>query len=49
MNQKDVDTMLEKHKKDLAAMDEVLSEEQTRQMEKMRLRMKGRNAAKARE
>lgn len=41
--------MLERHKRDLGAMDEVLVEEQTRQMAKMRERMKGRNANKARE
>ncbi len=41
--------MLEKHKKDLTLMDGVLEEEQQRQMEKMRERMKNRNANKARE
>lgn len=49
MNQKDVDAMLDRHKRDLKAMDDVLVEEQNRQMETMRERMKGRNAAKARE
>lgn len=49
MNQKDVDQMLDRHKRDLASMDEVLVEEQARQMEKMRERMKTRTAAKARE
>jgi len=49
MNQKDVDQMLERHKRDLTAMDEVLQEEQSRQMEIMRERMKNRNAAKAKE
>ena len=41
--------MLERHKRDLGAMDEVLQDEQSRQMEKMRERMKNRNAAKAKE
>ncbi|MFO0005021.1 MAG: hypothetical protein ACK559_28220 [bacterium] len=41
--------MLERHKRDLTAMDEVLQEEQSRQMEIMRERMKNRNAAKAKE
>lgn len=41
--------MLERHKRDLTAMDEVLQDEQSRQMEKMRDRMKNRNAAKAKE
>ena len=41
--------MLEIHKRDLGAMDEVLQDEQARQMEKMRDRMKNRNAAKAKE
>lgn len=49
MNQKDVDQMLERHKRDLSSMDEVLVEEQARQMEKMRERMKNRTAARARE
>lgn len=49
MNQKDVDQMLERHKKDLSAMDEVLVEEQARQMDKMRDRLKNRNANRARE
>lgn len=49
MNQKDVDQMLDRHKRDLASMDEVLVEEQARQMEKMRERMKSRTAAKAKE
>jgi len=49
MNQKDVDQMLDRHKKDLKAMDEVLVEEQARQMEKMRDRLKNRNANRARE
>ena len=48
MNQKDVDQMLDRHKRDLSSMDEVLQEEQARQMEKMRDRMKNRTAAKAR-
>jgi hypothetical protein len=49
MTQKDVDEMLEKHKKELAAMDEVLEEEQARQLERMRERMKNRTAARAKE
>lgn len=49
MNQKDVDQMLDRHKRDLSQMDEVLVEEQARQMEQMRERMKKRTAAKARE
>lgn len=48
MNQKDVDQMLDRHKRDLSSMDEVLQDEQARQMEKMRERMKNRTAAKAR-
>jgi len=47
MTQKDVDAMLDKHKRDLASMDEVLQEEQSRQLEKMRERMKNRTAARA--
>merc|ERR1711990_989535 len=31
MNQKDVDQMLDRHKRDLSSMDEVLQEEQARQ------------------
>jgi hypothetical protein len=49
MNQKDVDQMLERHKRDLSSMDEVLVEEQARQMEKMREQMKQRTAKRARE
>ncbi len=49
MNQKDVDAMLDRHKRDLKAMDDALFEEQSRQMVTMRERMKGRNEAKARE
>jgi hypothetical protein len=41
--------MLDRHKRDLSQMDEVLVEEQARQMEQMRERMKKRTAAKARE
>lgn len=41
--------MLDRHKRDLSSMDDVLVEEQTRQMEKMRDRMKNRTAARARE
>ena len=49
MTQKDVDLMLEKHKKELSSMDEVLEEEQARQLERMRERMKNRTAARAKE
>lgn len=49
MNQKDVDQLLGKHKRDLQVMDEVLKSEQDRQMESMRVRMRGRNANRARE
>lgn len=41
--------MLDRHKRDLSSMDEVLVEEQNRQMEKMRERMKNRTAARAKE
>jgi len=41
--------MLDRHKRDLSQMDEVLVEEQARQMEQMRERMKKRTATKARE
>lgn len=49
MNQKDVDQMLDRHKRDLSNMDGVLQEEQARQMEQMRARMKNRTAARAKE
>ena len=49
MNQKDVDQMLDKHKKDISQLDEILSDEQSRQMEKMRERLKGRNAERAKQ
>jgi len=41
--------MLERHKRDLKSMDEVLVDEQARQMEKMREQMKQRTAKRARE
>ena len=41
--------MLERHKIELKVMDDILAEEQRRQMENMREKMKIRNAAKARE
>lgn len=44
MNQKDVDAMLSKHKRELEQMDDALNTEQMRQLQLMRNRMKGRNA-----
>lgn len=44
MNQKDVDAMISKHKRELEQMDDALKKEQSRQLELMRERMKGRNA-----
>lgn len=41
--------MLDRHKRDLGQMDEVLVEEQARQLEQMRERMRKRTAAKAKE
>lgn len=49
MNKKDVDQMLDKHKRELVQMDSVLEGEKSRQMDRMRDRLKARNekAAKA--
>jgi len=44
MNQKDVDVMLERHRRELAMIDESLAAEQARQMDIMRTKMKARNA-----
>ena len=41
--------MLERHKNDLKVMDDVLAEEQSRQMDIMLEKIKERNTAKARE
>lgn len=49
LNQKDVDNLLGKHKDELKVMDEVLQDEQQRQIEKMRERMKNRGSNKAKE
>lgn len=49
MNQKDVDAMLMRHKKELASIDEALAIEQARQMDAMREKMKTRNARLARD
>jgi len=39
MNKKDVDAILDRHKKQLLAMEEALGKEQQRQMKKMREKM----------
>lgn len=44
MNQKDVDAMLSRHKRELDAIDDSLAQEQARQMDMMRNKMKTRNA-----
>lgn len=44
MNKRDVDEILARHRKELAAIDETLALEQARQMEMMREKMKVRNA-----
>lgn len=49
MNKKDVDALLERHKKQIAAMDEALEGEQARQMAKMKERLAGRNKDNAKE
>jgi hypothetical protein len=43
MNKKDVDAILDRHKKQLLAMEEALGKEQQRQMKKMREKMQGKN------
>ena len=49
LNQHDVDNLLGKHKEELQVMDEVLQDEQKRQIEKMRERIKNRGSHKAKE
>ena len=44
MNQKDVDVMLARHKKELEAIETALAAEQKRQMDQMKEQMKSRNA-----
>jgi hypothetical protein len=43
MNQKDVDAMMQRHRRELAAIDSALAEEQKRQMANMKDQMKNRN------
>jgi len=43
MNQKDVDAMMQRHRRELAAIDSALAEEQKRQMANMKEQMKSRN------
>jgi hypothetical protein len=43
MNQKDVDAMMQRHRRELAAIDSALAEEQKRQMANMKEQMKNRN------
>ena len=49
MNKKDVDALLERHKKQLSAMDDALAKEQERQMSRMREKLKNRNKDNAKE
>lgn len=49
MNQKDVDAMMQRHRRELAAIDQALQEEQKRQMANMQNQMKSRNAKMASE
>jgi chlorite dismutase len=49
MNQKDVDVMLARHKRELEAIEEALAAEQKRQMDQMKEQMKSRNAKLASE
>lgn len=49
MNQKDVDAMLARHKRELEAIEEALAAEQARQMDQMKEQMKSRNAKLASE
>lgn len=43
MNQKDVDAMLTRHRRELEAVDQALAAEQSRQMDQMRDKLKNRN------
>jgi len=49
MNQKDVDVMLARHKRELEAIEEALAAEQKRQMDQMKEQMKSRNAKLAKD
>lgn len=49
MNQKDVDIMIARHRKELDEIDKSIALEQARQMESMRNKMKTRNAKLAKD
>ena len=49
MNKKDVDALLDRHKKQVNAMEEALTKEQERQMARMKEKLKGRNRDNAKE
>ena len=49
MNKKDVDALLERHKKQLTSMEEALAKEQERQMARMKEKLKGRNKDNAKD
>lgn len=49
MNKKDVDALLDRHKKQLTSMEEALAKEQERQMARMKEKLKGRNKDNAKD
>lgn len=49
MNKQDVDALLERHKKQLGAMEDALGKEQERQMARMKEKLKGRNKDNAKD